>query len=117
MKASTDSKLDDGIILTCHLEIKFLFIKGGLVYGPLNLQDTSTPNKIVAQAYKFLEQNLVTGFNGEFGVNYSFRNPNANKYGPSQWFWGISLYYSLNNDRFRGSSNYLGQEGLQPFYC
>src|SRR5437762_12041941 len=74
MKASTDSKLDDGIILTCHLEIKFLLIKGGLVYGPLNLQDTSTPNKIVAQAYKFLEQNLVTGFNGEFGVKLYIRN-------------------------------------------
>ena len=77
------------MILTCHLKIKFLLIKGGLAYGQRNAQDTSTHDKIVAQVYKFLEQNLVTGFNREFAVNYSFCKPSAYKYGPSQWFWGV----------------------------
>lgn len=63
-------------------------LKGGLAYGPLNTQKTSTPDEIVAQAYQFLQANLLTGFNKKFGLNYSFCQPSAYKYGPSQWLWG-----------------------------
>lgn len=59
------------------------------MYGPrLNVQDTSTPEKIVDQAYKFLEQNLITGTHKEYGFQYSFSMPSSYKYGPSQWLWG-----------------------------
>ena len=108
-----DSKLDDG---TCF-GWQQLLIRGGLVYGPLNVQDTSTPEKIVTQAYRFLEDNLLRGVNRELGLNYSFCKPSAYKYGPSQWLWGLPSFYSLNNDRFWVSPNCLGQKRRQPFYC
>ena len=67
-------------------------ILGGLVYGPgLNVQDTSTPDKIVAQAYEFLERNLITGTQTDYGFQYSFSMPSSYKYGPSQWLWGTAL--------------------------
>lgn len=61
------------------------------MYGPgLNVQDTRTPEKIVAQAYAFLERNLITGRHDEYGYEYSFSMPSSYKYGPSQWLWGIA---------------------------
>jgi len=52
------------------------------------VQDTSTPERIVAQAYEFLERNLLTGTHKEYGFEYSFSMPSSYKYGPSQWLWG-----------------------------
>src|SRR5579871_215888 len=69
---------------------------GGLVYGILGDQDTSTPEKIVTQAYKFLESNLLTGFNKKYAYQYSFCRPSAYKYGPSQWLWG-RLHFALQS--------------------
>jgi hypothetical protein len=64
---------------------------GGRVYGPgVNVQDTSTPERIVSQAYDFLERNLITGTHTEYGFDYSFSMPSSYKYGPSQWLWGMS---------------------------
>ena len=65
---------------------------GGRIYGPdVAAQDTSSPDKIVDQAYSFLERNLITGTHKEYGFEYSFSMPSAYKYGPSQWLWGMSL--------------------------
>ena len=67
----------------------WLNLVGGLVYGPdTNEQDTSTPDKIVHQAYQFLQQNLVTGTHKPTGFHYSFSKPSSYKYSPSQWLWG-----------------------------
>ena len=57
------------------------------------MQDTSTPERIVTQAYDFLERNLITGNHKEYGFDYSFSMPSSYKYGPSQWLWGISSYW------------------------
>ena len=69
---------------------------GGRVYGPgVSGQDTSTPDKIVHQAYNFLERNLITGTHKEYGFEYSFSMPSSYKYGPSQWLWGTSLLFMV----------------------
>ena len=68
---------------------------GGRIYGPANaVQDTSTPEKIVGQAYSFLERNLITGTHKEYGYSYSFSKPSSYKYGPSQWLWGTPSPFS-----------------------
>lgn len=66
---------------------------GGRIYGPGDAgQATSTPDQIVQQAYKFLEKNLITGTNKEYGFEYSFSMPSSYKYGPSQWLWGTFIF-------------------------
>jgi hypothetical protein len=66
------------------------------VYGPERAeQDTSTPDKIVKQAYKFLQRNLITGTHQEYGFEYSFSMPSAYKYGPSQWLWDSGAHQIL----------------------
>ena len=90
-----EARLDDGTRLKhpflLHSLLIYVFL-GGRVYGPgVNVQDTSTPDKIVTQAYEFLERNLITGIHKEYGFQYSFSMPSSYKYGPSQWLWGTSL--------------------------
>jgi len=74
------------------IKLNCVLILGGLYYGPLNVQDTGTPEKIVVQVYTFLQHDLVTGFNRELKANYSFCQPSQYKYGPSQWLWGFILF-------------------------
>ena len=84
------------------------------MYGPgLNVQDTRTPDKIVAQAYEFLERNLITGRHDEYGYEYSFSMPSSYKYGPSQWLWGIVSQVCGTDDRLGSSSNSVGEERCQ----
>ena len=84
------------------------------MYGPgVNVQDTSTADKIVAQAYEFLERNLITGRHNEYGYEYSFSMPSSYKYGPSQWLWGIVSNSSGADDRLGSPSNYVGEERCQ----
>lgn len=82
------------------------------MYGPgANVQDTSTPDKIVAQAYTFLERNLITGRHQEYGYEYSFSMPSSYKYGPSQWLWGMAHGNCVGtDDRLGSSSNCMGEE-------
>src|SRR5271170_2020099 len=87
---------------------------GGRVYGPgVNVQDTSTADKIVAQAYEFLERNLITGRHNEYGYEYSFSMPSSYKYGPSQWLWGIVSTHGGIDDRLGSSSDCVGEERCQ----
>jgi hypothetical protein len=80
--------------LTSLFESIINSVLGGRVYGHgLNVQDTSTPDKIVSQAYEFLQQNLITGTHREYGFQYSFSMPSSYKYGPSQWLWGTSFSF------------------------
>lgn len=75
---------------TVLCEDVMLMVVGGRIYGPgVNVQDTSTPERIATQAYGFLERNLLTGRHKEYGMQYSFSMPSSYKYGPSQWLWGI----------------------------
>ena len=60
---------------------------GGIVFGN-ETQDTSTPEAIVSQCKTFMTRNLLTGT--AYGHNYSFNQPSAYKYSPSQWLWGES---------------------------
>lgn len=93
---------------------------GGRVYGPgVNVQDTSTPDRIVSQAYDFLERNLITGTHTEYGFDYSFSMPSSYKYGPSQWLWGMSCdsIRGLILSRLGGSSNLMGSEGREQSDC
>lgn len=48
----------------------------------------------MVQAYDFLERNLITGTNKEYGYEYSFSRPSSYKYGPSQWLWGAAYAIS-----------------------
>jgi len=93
---------------------------GGRIYGPSKaVQDTSTPDKIVGQAYSFLERNLVTGTHKEYGYQYSFSMPSSYKYGPSQWLWGTSFsqFHNcltlLTMARLWSTSDIMGETGCQ----
>jgi hypothetical protein len=88
-RKSDETRRTDGIA-----QVAMALTVGGLVYGPpTNEQDTATPSKIVAQAYRFLERNLVKGTYND-GFQYSFGRPSIYKYGPSQWLWGKFLYFN-----------------------
>lgn len=81
------------------------------------MQDTSTPERIVSQAYDFLERNLITGTHKEYGFEYSFSMPSSYKYGPSQWLWGASTSATVADCRLWGSSNFVGKEGRKESDC
>jgi hypothetical protein len=93
------------------------------MYGPKgNEQDTSTPDKIVAQAYKFLERNLFTGIHKEYGYQYSFSKPSSYKYSSSQWLWDSGahqiVWARMDVDRaiadLRGMLNFQLVDGRIP---
>jgi hypothetical protein len=95
INARDESRAHDGTFTSKSLFIKtrLICVAGGRVYGPGTEQDTSSPEKIVTQAYKFLDQNLVTGTLN--GFRYSFSKPSSYKYGPSQWLWGTNLLFAM----------------------
>ncbi|MCJ1339548.1 hypothetical protein MMC09_004838 [Bachmanniomyces sp. S44760] len=57
---------------------------GGKAFGTGH-QNTSNPAAIATQADAFLTNTLLTG--EEYGFHYSFNQPSAYKYSPSQWLW------------------------------